>query len=83
MMINEFIGKEVEITVAFSTGANGTSPCLYNGTILSEDENFYKVNVSSRDYIYPTNFRINLKQNVKGIILINKKYVVSILEIQD
>lgn len=82
-MINEFIGKEVEVTVAFSTGINGTSPCIYNGTIISEDENFYKMNVSSRDFIYGAAMRINLKQNVNGTILINKKYVVSVLEIND
>jgi hypothetical protein len=47
-MLEKLIGREVEVTVAFSIGAgDGAVPVIYTGTLLDIDNEFIKVDVTS------------------------------------
>lgn len=46
-MFNDFIGKKVEITVAFAIGNQASLPVIYEGTLLESNNEFCKISVDS------------------------------------
>ncbi|MDR0979091.1 MAG: hypothetical protein LBL91_04065 [Lachnospiraceae bacterium] len=46
-MIEELVGKTVEIIVAFSIGGEGSAPVVYTGRLLATDADFCKIAVES------------------------------------
>ncbi len=76
-----FIGKYVEVIVTQSIGFRESGPCpiKYRGTILSYDEHYYKMSVEE-SLVAIGGMLGSVTDDYQGIILINKRYVVSIKE---
>lgn len=93
-MIEEFVGKTVEIIVAFSMGGNGGSgPIIYTGKLLASDTDTCRMAVeSATPYMTAGQTAtagamkgifgnmVNYNFDVKGNLLIRKQFIVSILE---
>ena len=77
-----FLGKYVEVIVTQSMGfrESGVCPIKYRGTILSYDEKYYKMSVEE-SIVAIGGIIGSVTEDYKGIILLNKQYVVSIKEV--
>ncbi len=68
-MLEIYLGKEVELVIAFSHSLAGTSPISKNyvGTLLEVDENFIKV-------------KAKIKRETKTIVF-SLRYVISVTQL--
>ena len=83
-MIDQFIGKNCEVTVAFSFSAtnHGYTSCVYTGLLLSEDDNFIKLNGASKTVEWGI-VKDLVFSRYDTPIIISKKYIVSIRVLAD
>ena len=79
-MIKDFIGKKVEVVVSFATGYYGSCPTTYDGVLLSVDDSFVKIEITkSKGKKFK---KSNVATVSNGKMIINKQYIISILEVE-
>lgn len=69
-MLKEFVNKEVEVLVAFSTGfpSGGAVPNVYKGVLIALDEEFIKL-------------RLTRSKAPNDITIIAIKYIITVKEL--
>ncbi len=97
-MFNDFVGKEVEITVAFAIGSQAASlPVVYQGKLLESNSEFCKVLIESgraalnsggyatskaMSGIFGDMVSVDTTSS-RGNMIIRNQYIVTILNKQD
>ena len=79
-MLQEFVGKEVSVIVAFSSRLvdAGSVPAYYVGKIIGADGDFVKMIVtSSNASVDRISFHL---EDGTGLCILNQKYIISIFE---
>lgn len=82
-MLNQMIGKNVEITVALGASlSSGSVPMAYYGILRAVDEEYCMLSLGYKQPVYYAVMKMaNLGENCSGNILIRKDYVISCREL--
>lgn len=81
-MLNELIGKDVEIMVSFAGCLvdAGMAPVAYTGNLVSVDDNFVKLRCYNSNLVFSSRLGINFNKTEGNTIMFRNDYIVYVKE---